>query len=369
MKRGFFCALALGAGILSGAATAQDMAMQPGQKMGPNGGHHMHGHGPIGVMSRHLLPEGKFMLALRSGHMQADGSRIGTTDVSPAFVATTVPNRFFGLPGQPPTIRVVPLGMRMDMAMLGGMYGLNDRVTLSAMVPYIRKDMSSVTFAGPVGPAVLGVNKMSSEGLGDVRVGALVGLMKEGRHSLNFGLGLSLPTGSITETGRMLNPLGLRPIRRMGYGMQLGSGTFDLLPALTYQGGRGRLNWGAQLAGTIRLGSNDEGYSLGDEARLNLWASYKPAKWISYSGRIEASTLGTIDGLDRNIMMPNSGSDPLNYGGERVTAFLGADLTVQRGALKGHKFGMEVGVPVYQDLNGPQLKRDWSLAFAWRKSF
>ena len=67
--------------------------------------------------------------------------------------------------------------------------------------------------------------------------------------------------------------------------------------------------------------------------------------------------------------MPTQGADPLNYGGDTVTAFLGADFSPQRGALKGHKLGVELGVPVFQDLNGVQLKRDWSLAFAWRKSF
>ena len=66
-----------------------------------------------------------------------DGSRDGTDTLSPQDIATTVPNRFSGLPMQPPTLRVVPLEMTMDMHMVGAMYGLSDRVTLMAMGNYL----------------------------------------------------------------------------------------------------------------------------------------------------------------------------------------------------------------------------------------
>ena len=68
-------------------------------------------------------------------------------------------------------------------------------------------------------------------------------------------------------------------------------------------------------------------------------------------------------------MMAGPGSDPLSYGGDRVTLFAGADFSPQRGALKGHKIGLELGVPIYQDLNGAMLKTDWMLGLAWRKSY
>jgi hypothetical protein len=63
------------------------------------------------------------------------------------------------------------------------------------------------------------------------------------------------------------------------------------------------------------------------------------------------------------------GSDPANYGGETVTAYLGAELTPPSGALKGHRIGMEVGLPAYQKVNGVQLRRDWSAMVSWRKAF
>ena len=364
----FLSALALCMAVASGAAA--QMAM--GDDMGDMGqkAHKdkmMHGgmHGPIGVMGRHTLPKGKFMLTYRAGHMEMSGLRSGTTDYAPDVAATTLANRF----APPANLRVIPLSMEGDMQMVGGMYGLSDKVTLMAMVPYVKKSMTALTYSGMAGATRLGTNTMRSEGLGDIKVGALVGLHKKKRQRLTLGLGLSLPTGSITETGRMLMPNGARPVGRMAYSMQLGSGTYDLMPRLTWSDGKGRWNWGAQASGVIRLGSNDEGYSLGDKASVTAWTSYRAAKWVSYSARVEAETEGRIDGRDPLIGGAMPGTDPLNYGGETVSIYGGADFTVKRGALTGHKIGLEIGVPVYQRLNGPRLKRDWSLQVAWRKGF
>lgn len=374
-------ALVLGTGLLGAGASAQtpmtgDMTghdhaamTHSGHHEKPGKMHHGHAPGPIGVMGRHIMPKGKFMLAYRFGHMEMQGSRIGTTDVSPTFIATTMPNRFFGLPGQPPTLRVVPTRMDMSMHMLGAMYGATDRLTLSAMLPYVSKSMTALTFAGPAGATVLGANEMASEGLGDIRIGALYEAARHGQGSLTLGLGISLPTGSITETGLMLTPMGTRPLRRMAYGMQLGSGTVDLHPMVTWQSARGRLNWGTQASGIIRLGTNSEGYSLGHEAAVTAWTGYKAAPWLSLTGRIEARTVGHIDGQDPFIAGPMQGTDPLNYGGETVTVFAGADVALMHGPLKGNRLGLELGLPVYQDLNGVQLKRDWSLLFAVRRAF
>ncbi len=257
----------------------------------------------------------------------------------------------------------------MDMHKISDMYGASDQVTLMAMLPYIEKEMSAITYAGPTGTTVLGRSTRRSEGIGDIRVSALIGLMTGAHSSLNATIGLSLPTGSITETGQMLTPMGTRPVRRVAYNMQLGSGTFDLVPALTYQTAHGQASWGGQLSGIVRLGSNDEGYSLGDEAVVTAWASYKAAPSASLSGRIEARHVGRIDGRDPNIMGPAPGANPNFIGGDWVSVFAGADFSPQTGALKGHRIGLEVGVPIYQDLNGPMLKREWQIALAWRKSF
>jgi hypothetical protein len=370
LKRTLGAALAC-AGLLATMAPAQTMppmTMQAGSTMAyDHGRHHMHHHGPVGLPGRHQLPKGRVVLTYRLGAMSMSGIRSGTNDLDAATLVTSVPNAFAGMPGQPPTIRMAPVEMTGEMHMLGAMYGVSDRLTLMGMAPYIRKSMTMRTYAGPTGTTVLGQNTTRSEGLGDIRLGALWSLHKDGRSRAALGLGLSLPTGSITETGRMFSPMGTTPTMRLAYSMQLGSGTYDLHPSLTWESGRGAMNWGGQLRGTLRLDRNHAGYRQGHEAALTGWLSYRAAPWVSYSGRLEYRYADHIHGRDPRIMGPSLGADPQNYGGRYVTVYAGADITPRKGPLKGHLIGLELGLPLYQDLNGVQSKNDWNLGIAWRK--
>ncbi len=102
--------------------------------------------------------------------------------------------------------------------------------------------MTSTTYAGGAGTRILGSSKMGSEGLGAVRLGGTYGLMRKDHAQLLLNTTISLPTGAITEAGRMLTRWGwgMQMTRRMAYPMQLGLGTHDLMPALSYRGSRGR---------------------------------------------------------------------------------------------------------------------------------
>jgi hypothetical protein len=46
----------------------------------------------------------------------------------------------------------------------------------------------------------------------------------------------------------------------------------------------------------------------------------------------------------------------------------GVNLIGQRGAICGHRLAAEFGVPVYQNLNGPQMETDWTLTVGWQKT-
>lgn len=325
------------------------------------------GHAPIGVMGDHLHKTGEVMLSYRYMHMDMEGYRSGTNSLSPEQVAST-PNSFFGIPGQPPNIRIVPTSMTMDMHMFGAMYAPNDRLTLMAMLPYVKKQMDHITFAGPAGTVRLGTFNTESEGLGDIKLSALYGLKSWDSNRLHLSFGISLPTGSTTETAIVLTPMGTFMKARMPYGMQLGSGTYDLLPGITYSGRTGNTGYGAQLTGVIRTGKNN-GWRFGNEVALTTWASYQPQPWISLSGRIEAKSVGDISGRDSRMVGPSPTLDPDNYGGETVTLFAGVNLVAQRGAMRGHRLAAEIGAPVYQDLNGLQLETDWIATLGWQYAF
>lgn len=330
-------------------------------------------HAPIGVMGDHMHKKGEVMVSYRYMHMDMGGSLIGDDDATPETIATTIPNRFFGAPMQAPTLRVAPTDMTMDMHMVGVMYGLTDWLTLMAMGTLVEKDMDHITFQGPAGTNVLGDFTTESFGTGDTKIAGLVGLfdgeVNGVRHNAHLNAGLNLPTGSITETGQILTPTGATPSPRLPYPMQLGSGTVDLEPGVTYNGRVSVLSWGAQYRATIRTGTNDEGYTLGDVHEATAWSQYGPAPWIAFSLRGAFKTQGRIDGIDPAIVAPVQTANPDFQGGELVELGLGINLAGQHGAVKGHRLGIELMLPVYQDLNGPQLETDWSLTAGWQKAF
>ena len=325
------------------------------------------GHAPIGVMGDHMHKAGEFMISYRFMHMNMEGNRDGTTALSPTDIVTRYTSPFNAMGDN--TIRVVPTRMTMDMHMFGAMYAPTDWLTLMAMGNYIEKEMDHITFMGPAGTTVRGGFTTTASGFGDTSVSGMIRLYDDGAHHLHLNAGLSLPTGSITETDDIFTPMGGTPTVRLPYAMQLGSGTFDLLPGLTYTGKSESFAWGGQAKGVVRLGQNDENYALGDELHATAWASYMPEPWISFSGRLIGAVKGEIDGQDPRIAAPVQTADPENYGGATLDLGLGINLAGQQGWLRGHRLAAELALPAYRDLNGPQMETDWTLTVGYQFAF
>lgn len=306
------------------------------------------GHAPIGVMGEHRHVAGEWMVSVRAMRMHMDGLRDGTDSLSKGDVLAQ------GFP-------VTPTEMDTDMLMFGAMVAPNDRVTLTAMLPYLRRSMDHVTGMG-------GRFTTRTEGPGDVGLGALVGLADWDRQSLHLNLGVSLPTGSINERDDTAMAPGTDV--KLPYPMQLGSGTFDLLPGATYQGQTDRWSWGAQALATVRLGENSEDYRLGNRGQLTGWGAWRWSEHLSSSLRLTASKWGSIAGADPELnpaVVPTA--NPGLQAGERIDLALGVNAWTGTGWLAGHRLAAEFGVPVYQDLDGPQLEMDWVLTLGWQVSF
>lgn len=328
-------------------------------------------HAPIGVMADHRHKRGEWMTSYRYMYMDMEGSRVGTDSISPEETVTTVANPFANPPMMPPTLRVVPTEMPMQMHMVGAMYGLTDRITLMAMGMYVSREMDHITFQGPMGTTRLGEFTTETSGIGDTTVGAIIGLDdgSDAHDQVNLGLAISLPTGATDKTDEILTPTGATPSPRLPYPMQLGSGTFDLKPSITARERVGRWSFGAQASGVIRLDENDEGYSLGDIAEATGWIAFEPKPWVSFSGRLKARTVGKIEGDDPLIRAPVQTADPDNHGGETIEALIGMNLAGSTSWRKGHRLAAEIGLPLYRDLNGPQLETDMTFTVGWQKAF
>ncbi|MEP1142746.1 MAG: transporter [Henriciella sp.] len=328
-------------------------------------------HAPIGVMADHRHKKGEWMASYRYMYMEMSGNRDGSDEISPEEIVTTAPNPFANPPMMPPTLRVVPTDMPMQMHMVGGMYGLTDRITLMAMGMYVSQEMDHITFQGAMGTTRLGEFTTETSGIGDTTIGAIIGL-DDGSYEhrqINLGLAVSLPTGSIEGTDQILTPMGTTPSPRLPYPMQLGSGTFDLKPSLTARTRVGKWSYGAQASAVIRLDENDDGYTLGDIAKATGWLAYEAQPWVSFSGRLKARSVGQIDGTDALIRAPVQTADPDNHGGETVEVLAGINLAGQEGWQRGHRLSAEIGLPVLRDLNGPQLETDLTLTLGWQKAF
>lgn len=325
-------------------------------------------HAPIGVMGEHIHKKGEWMVSYRYMRMSMQGNRLGTDDITPQEIATTQSNPFFGLPGQPQTLRVVPTQMTTEMHMLGMMYAPSDWLTIMVMSNYTEKEMDHLTFQGGAGTDVLGEFTTRSEGIGDTSVAGLFRLFGGANHRAHATVGVSLPTGEIKDEDEVLTPMGNRPTLRLPYPMQIGSGTYDPIIGLTYSGNSQNWGWGAQWRSVLRVENNSQGWSRGDEHNLTAWLNRLWTPNISTSIRMTGYDRGNLTGQDPLIVAPVQTADPDRQGATRLDMGLGLNL-LGTGSLAGHRLAFEFSFPLDQDLDGPQLESDWMLTGGYQYAF
>jgi hypothetical protein len=324
---------------------------------------------PSGLFGIYAFPEkGQGVAGINVQHHEFEGLIQGSDSVTAESVVTSAPNRFFGNVGQPPTLRVVPKSAKADVIFPFANFALNDQFALVALAPLIRKKTELETFAGGAGTTSLGTNTVTSEGLGDIKFGALYKAYNSAdfKHNVIFDAVLSAPTGSITKEDYNLTPANTLVKTRLAYGMQLGSGTWDALLGAVYWGKEKQWGWGAQYLATIPLESeNSEGWRNGNKHEGTAWVSYSwNPDWVS-SVRLRGETQDEIHGIDPQIYGPGLGANPDNYGGERVEIGIGVNWM----PAPANNLSLELLMPVYQNRNGVQAEHGYSLALSWRTGF
>ena len=302
-------------------------------------------HGPIGVMGDHMHARGEWMFSYRLMHMRMDGNRDGTDSVSTTDVLAD--------------FMVAPLEMTMQMHMVGGMYGWSDDLTLMAMVPYVSTSMDHVNF--------MAVEfETESDGVGDIKLGGLYRLHTDATSHAHLNLGVSVPTGSIDEED-VTPASGGVPVQ-LPYPMQLGSGTWDLSLGGTWTAAPSAWSYGAQALQTLRIGDNDHGYRLGNRTDVTAWVARSLGDSLSASLRLAGARWGDVHGSDDELgAMPTAPTKlPGLRGGKRVDLLLGVNAYASSGALAGHRLAFEVGAPLWEDLDGPQLSTEFVATIGWQ---
>jgi hypothetical protein len=319
------------------------------------------------VLGGHTHPAGQKMVGYRFMFMNMEGYREGTRELRDREVLRQYP--------------VVHTRMTMEEHMLELMYAPTDRLTLMAMLPYKFMAMdhlaTNLVTRGQVTRPLRFTQR--ADGVGDVEVMGLctlLGNIKQGGHRVVANAGVSFPTGSIDA--RDYSPLSAPSRRsRLEYPMQPGSGTYELLPGLTYLGEARRWSWGAQGLARVRLGANDHDYRFGNQYRLTAWGAYGFTDWFAPFVRLEGRWWGNLHGADPesppNSAWPrsyrNPEADPDQQAGTRLDVLFGLSLYAPKGTLKGSRITLEGGWPVHEDLDGPQLQSAWQMTVAWTYAF
>jgi len=307
---------------------------------------------PFGIMTGEA---GKWMVGYQFTHEKMDGSLVGTDDISVSQILKQFPN--------------APTDMTMDMHMWMVMYAPTERLTLSAMIPYIRKEMNNVSVDGSR-------FVMRANGIGDLelRSAYLIFQTADKRHQLLLNGGIGVPTGSIDEEMDGF---------RVDYCMQPGSGTVSLQPGLTYLGQTTSWSWGADFKATVRLGRNDHNYRFGNRYESRAWIMRQLTSWLTISTGLNSAVWENIEGADPDLdLMMEQTTDPNLQGGKRLDAAFGLTFcpgmacchggqccSAGQKFLDGQQLFVEGRLPIIQSLDGPELENSWTINIAWQWMF
>lgn len=330
---------------------------------------HCGGNMPLNIPGGGIPEPKEFRFKLSQMYMQMGPLREGTEDLDNADL--------LGMPNGT-TFAAVPSEMRMFMTMGSAAYSFTDDFAGMMMLGYIRNEMPMEFNAQLQGMTGERGFTMFSDGVSDITLLGKYRLFSDDSlaptHQLSTVFGLTLPTGSI-EQEFSNNPVPGQNGTIQPFKMQTGSGTVDPIFGLTYQASSDPFWYGANLLYKGHWYDNSQGYHAGQEFRYDLYlmrqVHQKVVLQAQFNGKYEGKysdepERGRIDGEGHAGGNPNNPFlsplfDPDNYGGHK----LGVSLGVQFQPFPMHIVELNGILPIYQDLNGPQLRDDWGIQFTY----
>ena len=162
--------------------------------------------------------------------------------------------------------------------------------------------------------------------------------------------------------------------------MQLGSGTFDPMVGLVYQGSTSPWWWGFNGIFTGRFYDNNRDYRKGHKVNADAYLMYQLRYDTVFEVQLNYDWEADINGQANEALSGASGHaikgnpnspfmtplwNPKNYGGHNLFTTLG----IQWQPVPLHIINAQVGLPLYRNINGPQLERDWRISLTWYMEF
>ncbi|HVW03088.1 MAG TPA: hypothetical protein VHB77_22195 [Planctomycetaceae bacterium] len=300
------------------------------------------GLAPAGVFGDHTLNgPGQVLLSYRYNYTDYSQLYNGSHQIGPSDVLAHFP------------ISPTRLIQQQHIALLE--YAPTQDLTIMAKLPFWQQTMDYASTTGPVPTS-------SVTNPGDIQVSGMYVLKRWDRQQIHLNFGLSVPVGILQQQGEVITPTS----PNFSYPMRISSGTFDLLPGLTYRGQTDDWTWGAQVLGTVRTGRNHFGYTLGDQVGMTGWLSRRWTDTMSTSARLDGQVWGNIQGFDPRL---NQALVPTNVpgmqGGSRLNLLFGTNYCLPAVVLPGQRLSIEAGFPLYQNLSGDQLGVRWLMTASW----
>lgn len=290
----------------------------------------------------------KWRFSLQNRFAEYDGYRDGTDDL-------TLDEVLF-VPGEEPrtdsNFPVVPTVIKQNVTILSAEYLWRDDWHFSVAIPWIQQETDHISIVPGYDQFLI-----ESEGVGDVTMGVKHQVWQEDQQLFWLSAGVSLPTGSIDEQGDTPRAPG---DQQLPYTMQLGSGTFDFPLELQYQR-LGDIDFSLAAAVTMRVGSNDRHYRLGNRYTLASKLQTHLTETVQGMLGLDFVHIDRIHGRDDELLVPQPNpypagiTNPELYGGRRIIAKVGLKWRF----MPDYQLTAEFGKPLYQHLNGPQPKEQW----------
>jgi hypothetical protein len=320
---------------------------------------------PLGVFGVDMPAAGRLTFSVGAQFSNLSHSLLGTQGVSSQLLVATIPWYW------DPTVsklRLIPQNIAIASQGVSLAYGVTQDVSIVVATGMIEKNLDMLTFKGASGVTPLGMSFTGTDGMTDSALAGIWRAYQDPINRIQINLGMSFPTGSDHNTFTLLQPNGTYSTSRAFYSMQRGSGTFDVMPGIVYAGAVDRWSWGLSYRGRFPLGVNPEGWMYGDLHEFSGWGGYSWTPSLTTTVRVAGTLQGPIIGADPLVVGKAPAANPTFYGGQRVELFGGATIGGKLIGMEPLSLVVEAGIPVYQDLNGPLLSKNWqaSVALRWK---
>lgn len=228
-------------------------------------------------------------------------------------------------------------------------YGVNSDLSLFTAVPYVDKRLELIDSGAR--------RARSARGLGDISVFARYTAFKNNFRGGSFRVapfaGVEAPTGADDESDSF---------GRLPASVQPGSGSWDPFAGVvaTYQ----VLDFQVDAQASYRANTEANGFEFGDVTRVDASLQYR--LWPRVLG---AGVPGFLYGvLETNLIHQgknqSAGSDDPNSGGLSLFVLPGVQYVTRRWIVEGG-----VQLPVFQNLNGTALEKEYIVRAGFRLNF